>query len=1097
MDQEEWTAAVRDLEELENLLPDNVLGPLNLAVCHFSAGSIAKARAAAQRARALAPDNPVLLYALARIYREGGEINAWQDVLDTYVEAHRRDPRSHYLLWQGLYDDGRFAEAHQAIETAVRVSPENLVLLVGRLTSAARAGLLAETRAALDGVEDRLGGFDGSAAQYADEIRQAIRDGEADATGATERLAPRALVVENILRPSGLYRQHLIPLVGGGDNRLGLFTQLDFEPALPKSIQGGQDIALDFVAVESPELAGLAGHVLVLSDETRDRLLAESGAGLKLLEVGKNGWIELAPPSLAAFDRVWDRRDFDQDGEADWLLQHEFTLQLQTGQKDDPVDVAVLEAKPTAVFPVDLDQEGDLDLIVSLPGRTLYLQNSGSASWIAKPGYLGQLEQAEVLDLEVADFDDDGDLDLVAAVSGQGVRLLLNQLPSTLTEASQPWGLEAESSGASRLAVEDFDGDGRFDLLTWGDSLPRVYTNHGESFGSPETVAQEPWRTATVGDFDNDGDRDVLAAEVTGELTLLRNLRGSFRAEPGSVGNGGQGNQDAKVLSSGDFDGDGDLDVVASGPDGLRSWRNDGGSLNQWLRVRLRGKDENNSKNNSEGMFVRIEGRVGDHFQMLSGSGGYNHVGLGAARQLDVLRVVWTNGLSQTWAALAANQTLDEEQVLKGSCPFLYTWNGESFEFVTDLMWKSPLGMAFADGSAAPHQPASDFVRIPARALSPRGGELWLQVTEELWETAYVDLQSLLVVDHPSGQELLLDEQLTLPPHPSEPPISWGAARFEPVRATDHSGRDVLPAVRSVDGVYLDGLPLDRYQGLTRGHSLELEFEHDSTGSEGPLYLALHGWIFPTDSSINFALAQDAGRAPYPPRLELWDSGRWTVLAQGVGIPAGKRKSVVIGLPGDLPAGNLRLRLSTNMQIYWDAAALVRAAPTADFRVTRLRPSTAELHYRGFSRTVRASNSSPHLFDYRQVSTAPVFADLAGYYTRFGEVTDLLLENDDRYVVLNAGDEMTVRYPAELPPLPEGWSREYVLYTDGWVKDGDNHTTASRTVEPLPFHGMPGYTEASSGAADRPDLNAYFAEYQTRWVDAEPFRRTLVAPDER
>lgn len=142
---------------------------------------------------------------------------------------------------------------------------------------------------------------------------------------------------------------------------------------------------------------------------------------------------------------------------------------------------------------------------------------------------------------------------------------------------------------------------------------------------------------------------------------------------------------------------------------------------------------------------------------------------------------------------------------------------------------------------------------------------------------------------------------------------------------------------------------------------------------------------------------------------------------------------------------------------------------------------------------VRASESSPHLFDYSQVDTAPRFRDLAGRYTRFGPVGALLANADDRYVVMNAGDEMTVRFDAtQLPPLPAGWRRDWILFTDGWVKDGDIHTVSSQTVEPLPYHAMSSYPDTPVHAyPDTQPHRDYLEEYQTRFVSDEPFRLQL------
>jgi hypothetical protein len=164
--------------------------------------------------------------------------------------------------------------------------------------------------------------------------------------------------------------------------------------------------------------------------------------------------------------------------------------------------------------------------------------------------------------------------------------------------------------------------------------------------------------------------------------------------------------------------------------------------------------------------------------------------------------------------------------------------------------------------------------------------------------------------------------------------------------------------------------------------------------------------------------------------------------------------------------------------------------------MVRLKAGAAHLHHRGYSRLYRESPSGPHLFDYDEVSTAPRFRDMQGRFTRYGPVTELLAAEDDRYAVMNAGDELTVRFGVSaLPPLPPGWRRDFVLYTDGWVKDGDLHTAFSRTVEPLPYHGMSAYPDRPRHRyPETPEHREYLSTYQTREVTDRPFRELLEAP---
>jgi hypothetical protein len=743
------------------------------------------------------------------------------------------------------------------------------------------------------------------------------------------------------------------------------------------------------------------------------------------------------------------------------------------------------------LYPLDVDHDGDLDIFGARAGQDIYLQNNGS-NWTERAEELGLAgEQVASSDLVSADLDSDGDLDLVVVHPGSGPRLYLNRRAGMFVDSSHQLNLDPAQSEYVAARAADFDNDGLFDLLLWGPKGGVLLTNRQQHYQpvAPSGLADRAWQAAEVLDADNDGDQDVLAV-VGEELLLLRNRgQGELIAEPT-----GQELPQARQLLSDDYDTDGDLDLLALQQDGQAKFlRNDGGNQNNWIGLQLKGKNDNNGKNNTQGLFVRIEMRAGEEFQLVQGNGGRNHLGLGARRQADVIRAVWTNGVPQVWQLVGANRMLVEEQVLKGSCPFLYLWDGQEFTFVTDLMWRSPLGMILPDGSPAPHQSARDFVKINGEALRPAGGELWMQTTEELWEVVYVDEQGLIAVDYPAELELLVDEKFSPPPHASEPPIHWVDRLLVPIAARDHLGRDVLKKIEHRDGIHVDGLPLDRFQGLTAGHELRLTFS-DVPGDER-LRLVLSGWIFPTDTSINLALSQDSQKTSRPPRLEvLQPDGSWRVLEVWVGFPNGKSKVVVVELPDDLPPGDLTVRIPTNMQIYWDSARLAVGDPIVSPVMTALRPKAAELHFRGFSRMYRRTATGPHLFDYKDVSVGPRFRDMVGPFTRYGPVEELLRAADDRYVVMNAGDEMTVRFDASLlPPLPTGWKRDFILHTDGWVKDGDLNTVFSQTVLPLPYHAMSSYPDRPIHRyPDSPEHRSYLETYQTRWVTDQGFRELLT-----
>ena len=134
------------------------------------------------------------------------------------------------------------------------------------------------------------------------------------------------------------------------------------------------------------------------------------------------------------------------------------------------------------------------------------------------------------------------------------------------------------------------------------------------------------------------------------------------------------------------------------------------------------------------------------------------------------MRVYWPNGVPQDLYFPGTDQDLVEEQTLKGSCPMLYVWDGDGFEFVGDMMWKSALGMPLGilgggQRAYAPAFPSQEYRRLPDGVLQPLDGEYVMQITEELWETIYVDGVSLVAVDHPAEIDVYVNEAF-IPPAP-------------------------------------------------------------------------------------------------------------------------------------------------------------------------------------------------------------------------------------------------------------------------------------------------------------------------------------------
>ena len=624
------------------------------------------------------------------------------------------------------------------------------------------------------------------------------------------------------------------------------------------------------------------------------------------------------------------------------------------------------------------------------------------------------------------------------------------------------------------LASSDVNGDGFPRPNRWGAGFWLSTTRPPSGFESDSTViAPSSLSVNQIVPLDADNDGRLDLATVGSRGAHLHHQIANQQFETNTLDE-----DQGSGLVARDLDSDGDLDLAVSGVGGVRQLENIGGNKNGWLALQLTGLTKGNSKNNVFGLGSIVEIRHQGAYQFREVQDPVTHIGLGSVDKAD-LRVVWTNGVPQNRIRLEGKQNVVEEQLLKGSCPFLYTWNGAEYAFVTDLLWGAPIGLPVAENLYAGADPGE---LVEVTGAKPRNGNYELQITEELWEAAYFDQVRLWVVDAPEDVEV--DSNLRIVPGKVFPEEILASREVRPVTAAwDGQGRDVTLRVQDRDHVYADGYLRSRYQGhASEPWSMTFDL---GQAPDGPVRLLLDGWIFPSDASLNLAMSQTAAAPPLHPRLEVETSSGWQVLMPSMGFPAGKTKTMVIDTP-PLPPGSQRLRIITSLWLGWDRIAWTdRPEDGAAVVRAKLDPDHAELHYRGFSKLTRLAPNGPHHYDYQQLLDEDPWLPFPGSYTRYGEVSELLLTADDRSVILGAGDEMTVRFSArDLPELRAGWTRTLFLESQGWDKDADKNTGEGLRLEPLPFRAMTHYPFATGEHFPRSEtLDSYRREWLTRRVD--------------
>ncbi|MGH7603963.1 MAG: FG-GAP-like repeat-containing protein [Gemmatimonadaceae bacterium] len=755
-----------------------------------------------------------------------------------------------------------------------------------------------------------------------------------------------------------------------------------------------------------------------------------------------------------------------------------------------------------AIF-ADLDHDGDLDLLLIGSGqRTLYRNNLDGTFTNVTAAY-GLAGSSDARDAVFADFDGDGRTDIFITNAQSGGSLFHNGGAQRFADVTASSGITGSSSGAA--AVGDYNNDGYLDLFVagtngsgsalWLNKGDGTFTRDGRSSATLNALGSVSAAAATLLDYDNDGWLDLLVTgtpAATGKTSrgvfLFRNDgTGKFidrsSVIPDLVRASGAG-----VIAVSDVDEDGDEDVFITDTNGApRLLRNEAGNSNLAVNIELKGLRNGSGKNNAFGIGSRVELRSGEIYQTRVATGRVTHFGLGSHLKADVVRIEWPNGVPQTIYFPGSDQDVVEREMLKGSCALAYTWDGKRFRFVTDAMWRSALGMPMGlmggTSAFAPAGASQEYLRIPGEALAPRDGRYVLQLTEELWETAYADQVKLVAVDHPDSVDVFVDERF-VPPGPVKLRLFQVATRYPVRSAVDGRGNDLLPALRESDDVYVSNFTPTRYQGVVEPHDLILDLG-ESAGQPGT-FLFLRGWIYPTDASINVALSQQSSIKVASPSLEVRDAkGAWHTAIANIGFPSGKDKTVVIDLAGKFPSADHHVRIRTNMQIYWDQAFVSRALDNSAVKTTTLAPVSADLHFRGFSRMYRKGGRyGPYWFAYDDVTKESPWRPIEGAFTRFGDVLPLLGQPDDMYVIMGPGDEATIQFDARSArALPAGWKRDFLLYTDGWIKDSDLNTAFGTTVDPLPFHAARAYPYSPRNAYPTDARHQrYLQEYDTRVV---------------
>ncbi len=776
--------------------------------------------------------------------------------------------------------------------------------------------------------------------------------------------------------------------------------------------------------------------------------------------------------------------DYDNDGRPDIVLGLEEGLRLFRNQGDgtfmDATDASGLRAATGQVFALnflDYDHDGDLDLLVTrAAGEPRLWRNNGNGTFTDTTSATLPPDAAEARMSIATDFDNDRAVDVIVTRAKAPPLLLRNPREGRFRSAPLSDGL---SRTASRGIVSfDFNKDGWMDVAFTHDGPPglslwrNVEGRRLEAVRLPQLDGAD-FRGLAALDYDDDGWIDLAAVGSKGSkahVFLLRNEGGAgFKDVTGETGLDRVDLDHPCSLITADYDGDGDPDLLVTQSGGFPVLlRNDGGNRNSWLKLSLKALADNRS---SIGTKLEVfAGALYQKFEVRSSSGYLGQdapeilVGLGDAREADIVRLLWPTGVPQDEVQLAAGRShqIAENDRRGSSCPILFAWNGTRHEFISDLLGPAAVGHWVAPGKRNTPDP-TEYVKVASHSLVARQGRLSLRLLEPMEEVVYLDRVRLIAVDHPADVTVYPNERFAAaPPFPEFKVIAGRRTRL-PAGAWDDRGRDVRGELRARDRSYVTGFGLLPFAGFAELHGIELDL--GAWNPAEPMRLLMHGFTDYFTATSVYA-AHQAGIKPIPPYLEAQDAaGRWSRVVDDFGFPAGLARTMVADLTGRLPAGTRRVRILTNLRVYWDQI-LMDTTPGEDLtRLSEVPLSGAELAFRGYPREVRGNPPTDVRYVYEDVSRTGPYARQAGNYTRYGGVRELLAAADDRFVIFGSGDEVQLEFdPSALTPVAEGWARDYFFYADGFSKDMDFYAAYGYTVEPLPFHARLGYPDEGGDA---------------------------------
>jgi Flp pilus assembly protein TadD len=1064
------------------------IASINLTIALFNQQEIEAAQTAAMKAIEIAPETSQPHYILGLIAKNQ---NRTEEAVALFQRVLAKDPTdvgANVNLGQIYIQQRNFKEAETVLRRAVEAEPYNATAMYNLATVLLRSDAREEGQQLMARFQTlRQSGASTSIGQnYLEQGRYA----EAIvSTGAESDLVDKTL-----------------PQVVFQNVNVGL-------PALTSAQISVKNAANKISGSLPPRAATLFDF-----DNDGDLDLAQVSVAQMRLFRNQNGKFTDVAQTSADLNKVLEVQglgivagDFDNDNFADLLVFGDGqTMLFRNNGKGGFQNVTKTAKIPASSITsisgafVDVDHDGDLDIF--LGGYTdktkksdefavnQLWRNNGDSTFtdISETAKINLPSRAVAV--VPTDYDNRRDIDLLVLNRGEKPNLFRNLRNGTFQDVAADVGLN-QTGNWTCAAAGDFNKDTYTDFFfgkTDGKGVFAVSDGRGEFTLKDAPNGTENAASAQFIDYDNDGLLDLIVNTDKG-FAVTRNLGGDWSKADSSAFKIKTDTENAIVNSrqslSGDIDGDGDVDLLAFSRSGNLRFISNGGGINNSEVVRLQGRVSNRN-----GVGAKIEMRSGSLTQKLESYSASPmpapsdiHFGLGQREKPDALRVIWTSGVIQAevefpdkaktnTAKNFAPLKIEELNRKPSSCPYLYTWNGEKFEFITDFLGGGEMGN-WQEASVYHYPDSDEFVRITSEQLKPKNGKHEIRVTNELEEVLFLDHLKLVAIEHDEDSEVYPNEGLAIPTAGKRILYTTKNAR-PPKSAIDTNGNSVLSNIEKIDRRFYDRFKSQNIRGYAETHNLTLNLD-DKKGFDGRTLLLLTGWTDYAFSSDNLAASQ-SGKSLFMPKLQVKNKrGEWETVIKSIGISVGRPQTIVVDLTGKFLSDSREVRIVTNFKTYWDKIAVDTSEQNA-VKTIELKPARTDLQERGFSEEIKFGEMITA--NYEKVVDDGRWKYFSGNFTRTGDVKRLLNEVDDIFVISKTGDELILSFHA-LPELPKNKKYTFLLYADGYSKEMDINSGSPDAVFPLPFKKMTKYPyNENERFPMTEEKRRIYDEYMTRTV---------------